>query len=119
MKLFPRIVLVTTGSGIGPCLSFIEDEKRPAMRVLWQTRNPAVAYGARVIDLVKKMDPDPVIIDTSDGGGRRDLLPIAVRLYHEFDAEAVGVISNGVLTKKLVYELESQGIPAYGPIFDS
>lgn len=119
MQLFPRIVLLTMGSGIGPCLSFIEDEKRPTMRVLWQTRDPAVTYDARVMELVRKMDPDPMIIDAWDGGGRRDLLPIAVRLYHKFNAEAVGVISNEVLTKTLVHELESQGIPAYGPIFDS
>ena len=65
----------------------------------------------RIIHLVKMMDPDLVIIDTSDGGGRRDLLPTAVRLYHEFNAEAMGVTSNGVLTKQLVYGLESQGDP--------
>ncbi|KAK8054662.1 hypothetical protein PG994_009729 [Apiospora phragmitis] len=109
MKVFPRIVLVTTGSGIGPCLSFIEDEKRPAMRI---------TYGPRVIELVKKMDPNPEIIDTSKGG-RRDLLPIAIRLYREFNAEAVGIISNGKVTRSLVYNLERRGIPAYGPIFDS
>lgn len=120
LKLFPRVVLVTTGSGIGPCLSFVAAEAgRPAVRVIWQARAPAATYGARVLALVRKMDPQPVVVDTADGGGRRDLLPLAVRLYREFRAEAVGVISNGGLTKKLVYELESQGIPAYGPIFDS
>lgn len=118
MKVFPRIVLVTTGSGIGPCLSFIEDDNRPAMRVVWQTRNPETTYGPRVLDLVRKMDPNPEIIDTSKQG-RVDLLPIAIRLYREFNAEAIGVISNGKLTKQLVYDLEKQGIPAYGPIFDS
>ncbi|KAK7994966.1 integral membrane protein TmpA [Apiospora arundinis] len=119
MKVFPRIILVTTGSGIGPCLSFIEDENRPAMRVIWQTRDPDATYGPRVLDLVRKLDPNPEIIRTSKQGGRVDLLPIAIRLYKEFNAEAIGVVSNMKLTKQLVYDLERHGIPAYGPIFDS
>jgi len=40
-------------------------------------------------------------------------------MVKEFDAEAVGVISNPTLTQKLVYGLTSRGIPAYGAIFDS
>ncbi|KAK7959136.1 uncharacterized protein PG986_003990 [Apiospora aurea] len=118
MKLFRRTVLVATGSGIGPCLAFINEEGWPPMRVLWQTRNPERTYGPRVMELVRRLDPDAEIIDTSEGG-RRDLLPIAMRLYREFNAEAVGIISNETVTKQLVYDLESQGIPAYGPIFDS
>ncbi|KAK8036187.1 hypothetical protein PG993_008801 [Apiospora rasikravindrae] len=116
--VFRRTVLVATGSGIGPCLAFINDEGRPPMRVLWQTRNPERTYGPRVMGLVRKLDPDAEIVDTSEGG-RRELLPMAVRLYREFNAEAVGIISNETVTKQLVYDLERQGIPAYGPVFDS
>ncbi|KAK7911697.1 hypothetical protein PG985_014178 [Apiospora marii] len=77
LRLFPRVVLVTTGSGIGPCLSFLADEqRRPAMRVLWQTRDPAATYGARVLGLVRRMDPEPVVIDTSDGGGGGTCCPL-------------------------------------------
>lgn len=50
---------------------------------------------------------------------RVDMVPIVQRQVQEFDAEAVCVISNPVLTAKIVYELESRGIPAFGPIFDS
>ena len=70
VKLFSCIVLVTTGSGIGPCLSLIGDPNRPAMRVIWQTRTPYKKYGEKVIELVRAMDSDPVIIDTSVGGNR-------------------------------------------------
>jgi hypothetical protein len=34
-------------------------------------------------------------------------------------AEAVVVISNQRVTKKVVYGLEARGMPAYGAIFDS
>lgn len=119
LRMYSRIVVVTTGSGIGPCLSFIADENRPKMRVVWQTRSPEKTYGPRTLELVKKMDENPVIIDTSSKGQRQDMLPVVLRLCREFDAEAVCVISNPRMTKDLVYGLESRGILAYGPIFDS
>ena len=37
----------------------------------------------------------------------------------EFDAEAVCVISNQKLTRKIVYGMMSRGIPAFGAIWDS
>lgn len=51
--------------------------------------------------------------------GKPDLVKLALKMVKEFDAEAVGVISNQTLTEKLVYGLTSRGIPAYGAIFDS
>jgi len=118
MRMFHRIIVVTTGSGIGPCLSFIEDDNKPLMRVIWQTKAPLKTYGPRTMDLVRRMDPDPVILDTSLGG-RTDMLPYVLRLYEEFGAEAVCCISNPKMTKKIVYGCELRGVPAYGPIFDS
>ncbi|KAL1968641.1 hypothetical protein VTN77DRAFT_1467 [Rasamsonia byssochlamydoides] len=118
MRVFRRVIVVTTGSGIGPCLSFLGDEHRPALRVVWQTRSPLQTYGQAVIDLVRRMDPDPLVIDT-DKSGRVDMLPIVRRLVGDFEAEAVCVISNPVLTKNLVFGLEARGVPAFGPIFDS
>jgi hypothetical protein len=64
------------------------------------------------------MGPDPIIWDTSLMG-RIDMIPMVRQQYEEFNAEAVFVISNPSMTQKIVYEFESQGIPAYGPIFDS
>ncbi|KAK3392827.1 hypothetical protein B0H63DRAFT_456675 [Podospora didyma] len=118
MRMFPRIIVVTTGSGIGPCLSFLGDENRPMMRVVWQTKSPLATYGPRTLDLVRRMDPDPIILDTSITG-RVDMLPVVLRLFKQFNAEAVCVISNPKGTKGLVYALELRGVPAYGPIFDS
>ncbi|KAJ9200297.1 hypothetical protein DTO166G4_3297 [Paecilomyces variotii] len=118
MRVFRRVLVVTTGSGIGPCLSFLGDENRPELRVVWQTRSPLQTYGQGVLDLVARMDSNAVILDTSKTG-RTDMTPLIQQLAAEFEAEAVCVISNPVLTKKLVYNLEARGVPAYGPIFDS
>ncbi|KAI9926950.1 hypothetical protein ASPWEDRAFT_46415 [Aspergillus wentii DTO 134E9] len=118
LRLFNRIIIVTTGSGIGPCLGFLGDANRPLIKVVWQTRTPIKTYGQGVLDLVHEMGPDPIILDTNVLG-RVDMLPIVRQQVDEFQAEAVFVISNPAMTQKIIYEFQSQGIPAYGPIFDS
>ncbi|KAJ5152290.1 hypothetical protein N7492_010585 [Penicillium capsulatum] len=118
MRVFRRVIVVTTGSGIGPCLSFLGDDSRPALRVLWQTRAPVKTYGQGVMEMVRRMDSDPIILDTNQMG-RVDMVPIVQREIQAFEAEAVCVISNPKLTQKIVYDLEARGIPAFGPIFDS
>lgn len=118
MRVFRRIIVVATGSGIGPCLSFLSEKDRPPMRLVWQTRNPIRTYGREVVDLVRRLDPDPLLIDTGNSG-RVEMVPIIQELVREFDAEAVCVVSNPRLTKKVVFELEANEVPAFGPIFDS
>ena len=115
--VFKRIVLVTTGSGIGPCLSFLASHPMPC-RLLWSTPNPIQTYGEDVMRAVANADPEAMIIDTR-ASGRPDVVALTYHLYMETKAESVFVISNPYLTSKLVYGLESRGIPAYGPIWDS
>ena len=117
-RLFSRLIVVTTGSGIGPCLSFLGDPNRPAMRVVWQTKSPLKTYGQNVFDIVHQLDANPTVLDTTETG-RQDMLPLVIRLAKDFEAEAVCVISNPLVTRRLVFECESRGVPAFGPIFDS
>ncbi len=117
VPLFRKVVVVASGSGIGPCLALFVDSDVPT-RVVWSTRTPRKTYGQGIIDAVKKADRDALIIDTTTDG-RPDMVAISYRLYKESGAEAVFVISNPKLTRKIVYGMESRGIPAYGPVFDS
>ncbi|KAE9379827.1 hypothetical protein N431DRAFT_432209 [Stipitochalara longipes BDJ] len=124
-RLFKKVIVVTTGSGIGPCLGVIQDV--PLMgtkiRVIWSTPSPLETYGWDICQAVKNVDGQAVIIDTrqmkKEGKGRPDLTRIAWELYKSEEAEAVFVISNPKVTRKVVYGLESRGIPAFGPIWDS
>ena len=116
-KLFKRIIVVATGSGIGPTLSLMFADITPR-RILWSTPNPEITYGPKVMDTVLKADPNAVIWNTRTQG-RPDMVAITYRLYKEFEAEAVFIISNPKLTKRVVYGMESRGIAAYGAIFDS
>jgi len=65
--LFKSIVLVATGSGIGPCLPHIYARKAP-IRVLWSAPHPDKTFGVEIIQAVKAADPDAVIWNTRTMG---------------------------------------------------
>ncbi|KAF7314449.1 putative three-domain protein adenylation-thiolation-dehydrogenase [Mycena kentingensis (nom. inval.)] len=115
--MFRRIVLVATGSGIGPCASVIFEQRIP-MRVLWTSPNVRETFGDKLVNEILAASPDAVIYDTKKHG-KPDMVKLTLRLVHQFDAEAVCIISNRPLTKKVVYGCVSRGIPAFGAIWDS
>ncbi|KAI9172642.1 Adenylate-forming reductase [Paramyrothecium foliicola] len=115
--LFNRIVLVGTGSGIGPLLGHIQNQSCPT-QLIWSTPRPEATFGTGLCNAIKKHVPDAIIHDTKIHG-RPDLVKMAFNLYKSFGAEAVIIIANEKITKKVVYGLETRGVPAYGAIWDS
>ena len=115
--LFKSVVLVATGSGIGPCLAVILAKKVPA-RILWTAPNPEQTFGKDIVNSVLDTDPHAVIHNTRTMG-KPNMSLMAYQLWKESGAEAVCIISNKKFTTKVVYDLEARGIPAYGAIFDS
>lgn len=117
--LYARVVIITTGSGIGPCLSSLLDRpQHQVARLVWSTRSPRKTYGAEMLALVDQADRDALVLDT-DEMGRPDLLQVAFKAYKEMRAEAVFVLSNEAVTRAVVGGLEKRGVPAFGPIWDS
>ncbi|KAF2166369.1 hypothetical protein M409DRAFT_66810 [Zasmidium cellare ATCC 36951] len=116
--LFKPIVIVATGSGIGPCLSFLQVHPDWPCRVVWSARFPEATYGRGVMESVFRADPNAVVIDTKKTG-KPDLVGIVHSVYKELNAEAVAIISNPMATREVVFELETRSIPAFGAIFDS
>ena len=117
--LFPRVLLLTTGSGIGPCLSsLMHQPPGQAIRLVWSTRSPLSTYGAELLAKVYAADPQATVIDT-DIVGRPDLVRIGYGLAREMRAEAVFVLSNEGVVKKVVGGLVGRGVAAFGPVFDS
>ena len=117
-QLFQKVIVVTTGSGIGPCLGTMMNIPATKCRVLWSAPEPRHTFGDEICDRVLEIDSSAVVIDTH-AVGRKDLVSLAYRLYMEEEAEAVFCVSNKALTKHLVYEMESRGVPTFGPIWDS
>ena len=116
--LFQPVVVVATGSGIAPCLSLFNAAQDLDCRVLWSASRPLATFGPSIMNTVLMKDPDAVIIDTRLTG-RPDLVREAYWMAKAVKAEAVIVISNAAVTRKVVYGLEARGVPAFGPIFDS
>lgn len=115
--LFNRIVLIGTGSGIGPLLGHITRQSCPT-QLIWSTPRPEETFGKEIVGLIRRHVPDAIIHDTKKEG-RPDLVRMGFNMAKAFDAEAVIVIANEKITKKIVYGLETRGIPAYGAIWDS
>ncbi|KAK8041475.1 non-ribosomal peptide synthetase [Apiospora phragmitis] len=115
--LFWRVVVIATGSGIGPLLGHIQEASCPT-QLIWSTPNPEKTFGAPLLETIYQKIPDAVIHDTKLLG-RPDLVRIGYNLCRSFGAEAVIIIANEKITKKVVYGLETRGVPAYGAIWDS
>lgn len=117
--LFARVIIVTTGSGIGPALGSLLDRPHGQVaRLIWSTRSPLKTYGEEMMGLVRRADPDALVLDT-DELGRPDLLQVTCRMCVEVGAEAVFVLSNETVTRMMMGGLEKKGVPVYGPIWDS
>ncbi len=115
--LFRRVVLVGTGSGIGPLLGFIQ-KPSCAYKLFWSTPSPEKTFGLPFCDDIRKWSPGAIIHDTRVLG-RPDMVQVSYNLAQSFQAEAVIIIANEKITKKVVYGLETRGMPAYGAIWDS
>ncbi|OCH91225.1 nonribosomal peptide synthetase 12 [Obba rivulosa] len=116
-SLFRRVVFVATGSGIGPCAPCILAQRVP-IRLLWTSPNVRQTFGDKLVDEILTASPGAVIYDTRVHG-KPNMVKLTYRLVKEFEAEAVCVISNQALTRKIVYGMMSRGIPAFGAIWDS
>ena len=143
--MFEPVIVMATGSGIAPCLSLFVEKPDHPVRIIWSAPSPLETFGQGVMDAVLRADPNAVVIDTRKTG-RPDLVSIAYRMWEaskyegprEFalgragksstdgkprkplgQCQAVVIISNQKVTRKVVYGLESRGVRAYGAIFDS
>ena len=60
LPLFRRVVLVATGSGIGPCASFIF-ERRATIQLLWTSPDVRETFGKELVDAIMENAPGAVI----------------------------------------------------------
>ena len=58
--MFRRIVLIATGSGIGPC-SHVVYEGRIPIRLIWCSPNVRETFGDEYVDKILRYSPDAVI----------------------------------------------------------
>lgn len=122
-RMFRGILVVATGAGIGPVLSFLASVPAAApadmsprsrrVRVLWCTRGPHPDIRRKIL----VVDPDAVILDSSQG--RFDIKGLAGEVVRREGLEAVFVVSNKKITDEIVRGLGRRGVAGYGASFDS
>jgi hypothetical protein len=115
--LHERIVLVVTGSGIGPAMGQVLSPKVPT-HLVWSVRSPRVTYGDELVDEILRAQPDATILDTAKFG-KPDMVRLTHNACQAFGATAVIVVSNKPATWQIVHGMERLGYPAFGPIWDS
>ncbi|KAJ3562122.1 hypothetical protein NP233_g9774 [Leucocoprinus birnbaumii] len=115
--LFRKVLFVATGSGIAPIAPWLFSMKVP-FRLLWTSPNVRQTFGDKLVDDIFAACPDSVIYDTRIHG-KPDMVKLVYRIAKDFEPEAICVISNEKLTRKIIYGMVSRGIPAFGPIWDS
>ncbi|KAF8996770.1 hypothetical protein BDZ89DRAFT_1148872 [Hymenopellis radicata] len=113
----PPCPLRCDGKRIGPIAPCLFEKRQPS-RLLWTGANIVKTFGTDLVDAVKEADPDACIYDTR-ATWSSDMVKLTYKMVKDFDAEAVVIISNEPLTKKVVYGMMSRGIPAFGAIWDS
>jgi hypothetical protein len=118
-RLFKRVILVATGTGIAPMLSLLGSGISGQYHIFWSCKNPFQTYGIRFVLEVMDLDKDVVIFNTTIQNTRPKLVETAQRMYRSKGAEAVFVVSNRPGKEKTVEGLQALGRPAYGPIFDA
>ncbi|KAF5022546.1 hypothetical protein F66182_5379 [Fusarium sp. NRRL 66182] len=84
--LFNRLVVIATGSGIGPLMGQIVQQPFPT-QVIWSTPQPEKTYGKEIVGQIRDAVPDSVIWDTR-AQGRPDLVRMGYNMARNFEAEA-------------------------------
>ena len=116
-RLFGSVVLLVTGSGIGPAMSHIGSDG-VRTHLVWIVRDPNATFGAALVDEVEQFSDGLLIWDTARDG-RPDVEALARRELERTGAEALFVVSNRGLSRRLVRSIRDSGTPAYGPTWDS
>jgi ferredoxin-NADP reductase len=120
-RMFERILLVATGAGIGPVLSYLmalgeAERQTQRISILWQAHDPA-AFGSQILEKMREVDTGAVIQDSSVQ--RIDVGARAVEIAERKRVEAVYVVGNKKVTDCVTEVCKSVGIPVYGAVFDS
>ncbi|KAK3652203.1 hypothetical protein LTR56_005336 [Elasticomyces elasticus] len=118
-SVFRRVVIMATGSGIGPCLAAFGHLPHTQMHIIWTAPSPRKIFGDAIYEAVLSQDPQATIWDTRKDGRRPDMVKMAEELYRRTEAEAVFFISNRNLTRVTIAALRKRNVAAYAPVFDS
>ncbi|CAN1316493.1 Adenylate-forming reductase 03009 [Linum perenne] len=126
VNMYEKVVVVATGSGICVFLSFLLQECRAEVCVVWVAKGIELNFGEEIAGMMRAAEHDhlkkkkkKVIVHDTAVLGRPNVSKMSVEAAREWGAQVVIVTSNPEGSRDVVNACKYAGIPAFGPIWDS
>ncbi|CAN1316492.1 Adenylate-forming reductase 03009 [Linum perenne] len=119
VNMYEKVVVVATGSGICVFLSFLLQECRAEVCVVWVAKGIELNFGEEIAGMMRAKKKKKVIVHDTAVLGRPNVSKMSVEAAREWGAQVVIVTSNPEGSRDVVNACKYAGIPAFGPIWDS
>ncbi|CAH2078633.1 unnamed protein product, partial [Thlaspi arvense] len=120
VNLYDKVLLVATGSGICVFLSFLLQQSKAEVYLIWVAKGLDDNFGSEIVNRIKDYPhQDRVIVHDTAILGRPDVSKMSVEASKKFGAQVVIVTSNPEGSRDVVNACKASGVPAFGPIWDS
>ncbi|CAN1249829.1 Adenylate-forming reductase 03009 [Linum perenne] len=122
VNMYEKVVVVATGSGICVFLSFLLQECRAEVCVVWVAKGIEQNFGEEIAGMVRgsehaqHLKKKKVIVHDTAVLGRPNVSKMSVEAAKEWGAQVVIVTSNPEGSRDVVNACKDAGIPAFGPI---
>lgn len=118
--LYSRVVMVATGSGLGPMLSLYLQSRFDDAVLIWVGRGLQENYGSQVWSLVHDaVAADRLITVDTLKQDKPDIVSLACNAAWDIDAQAVFINSNPKGAEITLRGCAANGIQAFRPAWDS
>ncbi|CAM6090168.1 unnamed protein product [Calypogeia fissa] len=118
-NMYQKVLHVATGSGICVFLSFLLQQSKTDVHIIWIAKKIQDSYGDGIWEAIKDAPPEKITVIDTFVSGRPKTRELVVNKAKEWGAEVVIVTSNPIGTNEIVNGCKAVGIPAFGPIWDS
>lgn len=119
VNMYDRVLLVATGSGICVFLSFLLQPSKADVYLLWVAKGVEQNFGEEIKEMVSGDLKEKLIIHDTAVQGRPNVSQLSVTAAKKWNVEVVIVTSNPEGSRDVVNSCKADGIPAFGPIWDS
>ncbi|KAJ0236866.1 hypothetical protein HA466_0255500 [Hirschfeldia incana] len=120
VNLYDKVLLVATGSGICVFLSFLMQQSKAEVYLIWVAKGLDDNFGSEIVNRIKEYPhQDRIIVYDTAILGRPNVSEMSVTASKKFEAQVVIVTSNPEGSRDVVNACKASGVPAFGPIWDS
>ncbi|CAN7132369.1 hypothetical protein BRARA_H00958 [Brassica rapa] len=120
VNLYDKVLLVATGSGICVFLSFLMQQSKADVYLIWVAKGLDDNFGSEIVNRIKAYPhQDRIIVHDTAILGRPNVSEMSVKASKKFGAQVVIVTSNPEGSRDVVNACKASGVPAFGPIWDS